>query len=53
MGYFYYVDCCGVPRTGASLGQTICIDEALSGTSYGIIIDSGHNHVPKTAYKEV
>ena len=39
-GYFYYVDCCGVPRTGASLGQTICIDEALSGTSYGIIIDT-------------
>lgn len=40
-GVFYYVDCCGVPRTGASLAQTICIDEALSGTSYGIIIDSG------------
>lgn len=38
-GVYSYVDCCGVTRTGASLGESICLDGAFSGSSFGIYID--------------
>jgi len=44
-GVYSYVDCCGQLQVGASVGESICIDEsytgATSGLTYGIFIDSG------------
>lgn len=38
-GFYYYIDCCGITRTGVSIGDPICLDESYSGSSYGILID--------------
>lgn len=40
-GIYSYTDCCGVFQTGISLGQSICIDEAYSGSSVGVYILTG------------
>ena len=40
-GVYNYVDCCGVTRYGASLGESICLDENFTGTSYGVLIATG------------
>ena len=40
-GVYSYVDCCGITRTGASLGEGVCLDVAYTGSSYGIYIATG------------
>ena len=40
-GVYSYVDCCGLLQAGASLGVSICLDQAYSGTSYGVYIATG------------
>jgi hypothetical protein len=40
-GVYSYVDCCGQLQTGASLGVSICLDEAYTGTSFGVYIATG------------
>lgn len=40
-GIYSYTDCCGVFQTGISLGQSICIDEAYSGSAVGVYIATG------------
>lgn len=40
-GIYSFVDCCGITRTGASLGQSICLDQAYTGTSFGVYIATG------------
>lgn len=42
-GVFSYVDCCGILQTGVSLGESICLDEAYSGSSFGVYIASGQS----------
>ena len=45
-GVYYYIDCCGVTRTGASLNESICVDGVYSGSSYGIYIDENSSCDP-------
>lgn len=40
-GVYSYVDCCGLLQTGVSLGQGICLDEAYTGSSFGVYIATG------------
>ena len=40
-GVYSYVDCCGLLQTGVSLGQSICLDESFTGTSFGVYIATG------------
>lgn len=40
-GVFSYVDCCGYTQTGVSVGQSICLDETFTGTSFGVYIATG------------
>lgn len=40
-GVYSFVDCCGLLQTGVSLGVGVCLDEAYTGTSYGIFIQTG------------
>jgi len=40
-GVFSYVDCCGNTQTGVSVGQSICLDETFTGTSFGVYIATG------------
>jgi hypothetical protein len=39
-GVYSYTDCCGILQTGASLGESICVDSAYSGSVTGVIIYS-------------
>jgi hypothetical protein len=40
-GVYSYIDCCGIPRYGASVGESICLDETYTGTSVGVYIATG------------
>ena len=40
-GIYSYIDCCGATQTGASLGESICIDETYSGSAVGVYIATG------------
>ena len=40
-GVYTYVDCCGFTRTGASVGEGICLDETYTGSSIGVYIATG------------
>jgi len=40
-GVYSYVDCCGVTVYGASVGESICLDETYTGSSYGVYIATG------------
>ena len=40
-GVYSYIDCCGNTITGASIGESVCLDEIYSGTSFGIYIATG------------
>ena len=40
-GVYSYVDCCGFTRTGASVGEGICLDETYTGSSIGVYIATG------------
>jgi len=40
-GVYEYFDCCGQYQTGVSLGESICIDEAYSGSARGVYIATG------------
>ena len=40
-GVYSFVDCCGNIQSGVSLGESICIDEAYSGSATGIYIATG------------
>jgi hypothetical protein len=40
-GLYNYFDCCGIKQEGVSIGVTVCMDETLTGSSYGIVIASG------------
>ena len=40
-GYYEYIDCCGLNQTGLSPGlESVCADQAYSGTAVGVILDS-------------
>ena len=39
-GVYSYTDCCGILQTGASLGESICVDSTYSGSVTGVIIYS-------------
>ena len=40
-GVYSFVDCCGLLQTGVSLGESICLDEAYTGSSFGVYIATG------------
>ncbi len=40
-GVYTYVDCCGFTRTGASVGEGICLDVTYTGSSIGVYIATG------------
>ena len=40
-GVYTYVDCCGFTRTGASVGEGICLDATYTGSSIGVYIATG------------
>jgi hypothetical protein len=40
-GVYEYIDCCGIYQYGVSLGESICIDAAYSGTAKGVYIATG------------
>jgi uncharacterized protein (DUF2141 family) len=41
-GYYEYIDCCGYNQTGLSSGlEEVCVDQAYSATSIGVLLDSG------------
>lgn len=40
-GVYSYIDCCGNLQSGVSLGQGICLDEAYTGSSFGVYIATG------------
>lgn len=40
-GVYSFIDCCGVTRFGASVGESICLDETYTGTSVGVYIATG------------
>ena len=40
-GVYTYVDCCGFTRTGASVGESICLDVTYTGSSIGVYIATG------------
>ena len=40
-GVYSFIDCCGTLQTGVSLGEGVCLDEAFTGTSFGIYIATG------------
>ena len=41
-GYYNYVDCCGLVQAGISSGlESICVSASTSGTSVGVLLDSG------------
>lgn len=40
-GVYSYVDCCGLLQAGVSLGVGVCLDEAYTGSSFGIYIATG------------
>ncbi len=40
-GVYSYIDCCGIPRYGASVGESICLDETYTGSSSGVYIATG------------
>jgi hypothetical protein len=39
-GVYSYTDCCGILQIGASVGESVCIDSAFSGSASGIVIYS-------------
>jgi hypothetical protein len=40
-GVYSYVDCCGLLQAGASIGESICLNETYTGTSFGVYIATG------------
>jgi len=40
-GVYSYTDCCGILHTGASVGDSICLDQAFTGSSFGVFIATG------------
>ncbi len=40
-GIYSYVDCCGNLQSGISLGESICIDGAYSGSATGVYVATG------------
>ena len=40
-GVYSYTDCCGQLQAGISIGESICLDETFSGSSYGVYIATG------------
>ena len=40
-GIYSYVDCCGNLQSGISLGESICIDGAFSGSASGVYVATG------------
>ena len=40
-GVYSFVDCCGDIQTGASIGIGVCLDEAYTGSSFGVYIATG------------
>lgn len=40
-GAYSFTDCCGILRKGISFGESVCLDEAFTGSSYGVYIATG------------
>ena len=40
-GVYSYTDCCGYLQTGASVGESICLNQSFTGSSFGVYIATG------------